>query len=59
MVPDNRITRLLPVWPTLPLKEFGGKPRARDTVHEEKKSTKRRGSGKAGEDGKPHIDTYA
>ena len=25
MAPDNRISPLLPVWPTAPLKESGGK----------------------------------
>lgn len=59
MAPDNRITPLLPVWPTAPVKESGTKPRERGSVREEKKSPKRRQPGSTGKDGKPHIDTYA
>ncbi|RTZ71560.1 MAG: hypothetical protein DSZ00_10235 [Gammaproteobacteria bacterium] len=59
MAPDNRISPLLPVWPTAPLKESGDKPRERGGGRPEKKPAGRKGSGKSGKDGKPHIDTYA
>lgn len=59
MAPDNRITPLLPVWPTMPVKESGGKHRQRDTTRKEKESPKREQSGSTGKDGKPRFDTYA
>jgi hypothetical protein len=59
MPPDNRITPLLPVWPTMPVKESGGKPRERDGLREEKRSPGREQPDRAGQDGKFHIDTYA
>ena len=59
MAPDNRISPLLPIWPTAPLKEFEGKSRERRGVQAEKKPAGRRGREKSSKDGKPHIDTYA
>ncbi len=67
--PDNRIDRLLPVWPTAPLKAFRGADRqgapSAASDNEEKKK-QQRGSGRApsGEekgdlDEEGHIDVYA
>ena len=59
MAPDNRITPLLPVWPTAPLKEFEGRTRRRNVAPQEPRRKGRKDAAGNDKKGKPHIDTYA
>jgi len=65
MAPENRIDKLLPVWPTAPLKEFRGggvkKPPAGTAAGEEEKQRKERPGQRSpeGPDEEGHIDLYA
>jgi len=65
MAPENRIDKLLPVWPTAPLKEFLGqavkKPPAGTAAGEEEKQRKEHPEQRSpeGPDEEGHIDLYA